>query len=170
MPLTLENIYYIGQTVAVLAVVVSLVAIYGQMKQQAQLSLFNATKDIMNQFSALQTQLMTDASLRHAIYKTTPLSEEEALQVYMYTATRGAIWATLQWAYDAGQIDDKAFEDIAPDVHLTLAMSPNVADALMKYIQDFPNTDDYRIFAPIREERDKRKMAAQALQAEGLHE
>ena len=98
--MTLETVYYITQIIAVGAILASLVAIYSQINQQNQISRFNATRDLINQFNDLNSLIITDASLRQTMHKETPLSDDEQRQIYPYVASRANIWASTQWAYD----------------------------------------------------------------------
>ena len=71
---TLEGIYQITQIIAFFAIIASLFAIYSQINQQNQISRFNATRDILNQYNTLNSLFISDASLRQSIYKETPVS------------------------------------------------------------------------------------------------
>ena len=156
---TLESIYQITQIIAFVAIIASLFAIYSQINQQNQLSRFNATRDILSEYNALNSLLITDASLRQSIYKETPLSDDEQRRLYLYAASRSNIWASLQWAYDTGQIADVDYQVIAIDVREELKASTNLADIYVRYINNFTGTDEYEIFEAVRDYRDKRDAA-----------
>jgi len=131
---TLEGVYQITQIIAFVAIIASLFAIYSQINQQNQISRFNATRDILNQFNALNSLLITDASLRQTIYKETPLSADEQRRLYTYATSRGNIWASTQWAYDTGQIAQADYQAIALDVREEMKASTNLADIYVTYI------------------------------------
>jgi len=156
---TLERIYQITQIIAFTAIIASLFAIYSQINQQNQISRFNATRDILNQYNALNSLIISDASLRQALFKETKLSDDEERQLYSYVASRGNIWSSAQWAYDTKQVAEADYQPIAIDVHQEMAGSTNLADTYVEYINNYTGTDELKIFEAVREYRDKRDAA-----------
>lgn len=155
----LESIYQITQIIAFIAIIASLFAIYSQINQQNQISRFNATRDILSEYNALNSLLITDASLRQSIYKETPLSDDEQRRLYLYAASRSNIWASLQWAYDTGQIAEADYQAIAIDVREEMKVSTILADTYVRFINNYTGTDELAIFEPVRDYRDERDAA-----------
>ena len=153
---TLESIYQITQIIAFVAIIASLFAIYSQINQQNQISRFNGTRDILNQYNALNSLVITDASLRQSIYKETPLTVDEQRRLYLYAASRGNIWASAQWAYDTGQIAEADYQAIVIDVREELKVSTNLADIYVTYINNYTGTEELAIYEAVRNYRDKR--------------
>jgi len=159
----LEGIYQITQIIAFVAIIASLFAIYSQINQQNQISRFNATRDILNQYNALNSLILTDAPLRQALYKETPLSDDEKRKLYTYVTSRGNIWSSTQWAYDTGQIAEADYQAIAIDVRQEMmAGSTHLADTYVTYINNYTGTDELKIFEGVREYRDKRDAAIES--------
>ena len=155
--MTLETIYYIGQTIAVIAILGSLVAIYIQIRQQNQLSRFNAIREVIEQYNALNGLVISEASLRAAINKTSPLSEDENFQLLTYAGSRCNIWSSIQTAYENGLIEERVFLAFETDVRREVAMSKNVAEAMISYMNEFPATKSIRIFRGIKEYKKRKK-------------
>jgi len=148
--MTLETIYYLSQIIAVAAIVASLVFVGIQIKQQNQLSRFNAARDIMVQYNALNSLVDGDASLRRAVLKDEPLTEDEELQLYACVAMRCNIWISIQMAYTTGQADKAAFLAMKHDVSRELSSYPHVANALVRYLKDNSGAETLEIFEPLR--------------------
>lgn len=164
---TLESIYQITQIIAFVAIIASLFAIYSQINQQNQISRFNGTRDILNQYNALNSLVITDASLRQTIYKETPLTVDEQRRLYLYAASRVNIWASAQWAYDTGQIADADYQAIAIDVREEMKASTNLADTYVRYIDNYTGTEELAIYDAVRDYRDKRDAALDSNDDEG---
>ena len=156
---TLESIYQITQIIAFVAIIASLFAINSQINQQNQISRFNGTRDILNQYNALNSLVISDASLRQTIYKETPFSDDEQIRLYYYAASRANIWSSTQWAYDTGQIAEADYQAIAIDVRQEMKASTNLADIYVTYINNYTGTDESKIFEAVRDYRDKRDAA-----------
>lgn len=105
----------------------------------------------MDQYNALNGLVVGDASLRRAIQKDGPLTDDEQLQVYACVAMRFNIWISIQTAYNMRQMDQSAFLAMKQDVRRELNTYPHVADALMPYLKDNPGTEMLEIFEPLRE-------------------
>ena len=157
--ITLENIYQVTQVIAFFAIIASLFAIYSQINQQNQISRFNATRDIFNQYNTLNSLLISEASLRQAIHKETPLSDDEKRQLYSYVASRGNIWSSVQWAYDTKQISETDYRAIVIDVRQEMLASKHLADTYVEYINNYTGTEELKIFDGVRRYREKRNSA-----------
>ena len=65
--MTLEEIYYIGQTIAVVAILASLGAIWFQMRQQARITSTEITRSTSDRAQAILGELYKDAELARLI-------------------------------------------------------------------------------------------------------
>ncbi len=114
--MTLEDIYYVGQTVAVVAILGSLFAVITQLRQ--------ATKQIKSAHetarqTALRDQIEGLERMTRTIYETPGLaavllrgnqglgglSDEERLRYITFCTTAFRVWERLHVQYVAGQID-----------------------------------------------------------------
>jgi hypothetical protein len=82
--MTLESIYYIGQTVAVLAILASLVALYFQQQQANKLAKSDMTQAAWNSLIATQAQMFSTAEgadfMQRGLYSAAPLTDAEKLR------------------------------------------------------------------------------------------
>ena len=67
----------IGEILGALAVFVTLVYLASQIKQSNDVSRFNASKDIMNQFNEINKLLATDSTMGRVLLKEGELSADE---------------------------------------------------------------------------------------------
>lgn len=85
--MTLENIYYIGQTVAVIAILVSLGAIWVQMRQTNRLAKLETTRMIWSDATALLRSQVEDAEkadfLQRALFAGEKISDAEKTRLYL---------------------------------------------------------------------------------------
>ena len=70
-----------GEIVGALAVLLTLVYLATQIKQSNDISRFNASKEIMNQFNQINRLVATDSSIRHLLMKSGELSVDEREQL-----------------------------------------------------------------------------------------
>ncbi len=84
---TLENIYYIGQTVAVIALLVSLAAIWFQIRQANRLAKLESTREIWtnaNQMLASQVDAAEKVDfLQRALFSGEKISDAEKSRLYI---------------------------------------------------------------------------------------
>ena len=85
--MTLENIYYIGQTVAVIAVLVSLIAIWVQMRQANHLAKLESTRMIWSDAVNMLRSQVDDQEkadfLQRALFTNDRLSDAEKTRLYL---------------------------------------------------------------------------------------
>ncbi|MEO1250922.1 MAG: hypothetical protein AAFW81_01090 [Pseudomonadota bacterium] len=89
--MTLENIYYIGQTVAVIAILASLGAIWGQMRQANRLAKLETTRAIWMDAGARVLSQVEDAEktefLQRALFGAGDLTDAEKTRLYLTLAS-----------------------------------------------------------------------------------
>lgn len=111
--MTLENIYYIGQTIAVVAIMGSLVALIVQMRQANRLA----------RAAAIRSQLESLQYIVQAVYRTPglaellakgntgqPLTDIERMQVTAYLTEAERTWEALYDTYRHGLVDPELWE------------------------------------------------------------
>lgn len=111
--MTLEDIYFIGQTIAVVAILGSLIALIIQMRQANRLA----------RAAAVRTQLESLQTIVQAVYRTPglaeliakgntgqSLSEIERMQVTAYLTEAERTWEALFETYRNGLVDPELWE------------------------------------------------------------
>ena len=85
--MTLETIYYVGQTIAVVAILISLAAIWFQMKQTHDLARVDSSRNMWMYVSEVMTSLVEDsdksAFFHKALYSTGKLTDAEKTRFYL---------------------------------------------------------------------------------------
>lgn len=69
----------IGEIVGASAVLITLIYLATQVRRSNELSLFSASKEIVNQFNDLNRLVTTDSELRQLLKKTGELTPDEAV-------------------------------------------------------------------------------------------
>lgn len=103
--MTLETIYYIGQTIAVFAILGSLMAIYLQQKRTNQYELANGQRDLLNQAKDGLSMAGTDAFTLESIQL--GLHDYEALSPLQQARFSGwvySIFMTIQQSFYLNQV------------------------------------------------------------------
>jgi len=89
--MTLENIYYIGQTIAVLAILASLGAIWFQIRQSNRLAKLETTRTIWSDATEMLRSQVEDKEkadfLQRALFAGEKLSEAEKVRLYLILAS-----------------------------------------------------------------------------------
>ncbi len=85
--MTLENIYYVGQTIAVIAVLVSLVAIWLQIRQANRLAKLETTRTIWTNANQMLMSQVEDNEkaefLQKALFSGEKISDAEKTRLYI---------------------------------------------------------------------------------------
>ena len=93
--MTLENIYYIGQTIAVLAILVSLVAIYFQQRQRVRQANAEAVRDVFEKYQSYLGSLSTDPEYARLVRVSTlyweKLSDNQKFLTHLFWWKLGSI-------------------------------------------------------------------------------
>ena len=144
-----EAIGAIGEIVGAGAVIATLVYLAAQVKKANELSRFNATKEIVNQFNDLNRLATTDTMLRSVLMKTGDLSADESEQVYNFAMMFCNVWISAQTAYDNDQLDRETYQACAKDVSIELDRWPNFRPALERWLSNYPEHKNREIMQPI---------------------
>ena len=137
-----------GEIVGAIAVVVTLLYLATQIRRSNELSRFNAAKEIMNQFNDLNRMVVVDSELRQLLHKDGDLSADEREQVYNFAMMYCNVWASIQTAYDNGQIDPALYAGGAKDVQIEIDRWPNFRFAIEQWLSNYPELAHYEIFRP----------------------
>ncbi len=112
--MTLENIYYVGQTVAVVAILGSLVAIYTQQRQANKIARMDMSQRVSDSFAGTMRQLMTNkelaAAFRKVMFERSELAPVEATQILIYFNLTVTAHADAYLAHSEGLIDRRTLE------------------------------------------------------------
>jgi len=138
----------IGEIVGAIAVFVTLIYLATQIKQSNDLSRFNASKEIMNQFNDLNRMVVADSELRQLLMKNGSLSADEREHVYNFAMMFCNVWLSIQTAYDSGQIDENFYAAGAKDVQIEIDRWPNFRSAIERWLSNYPELAHYEIFRP----------------------
>lgn len=140
-----------GEIVGALAVLLTLVYLATQIKQSNDISRFNASKEIMNQFNEINRLVATDSSIRHLLMKSGELSVDEREQLYNFAMMFCNIWQTIQSAYDSGQVDVEFYAAGKKDVLVEVDRWPNFRSAVEDWLSNYPEFSDLEIFRSLRD-------------------
>ena len=153
--MTIQDLGSIGELIAALATVATLIYLATQIKQSKEqisqsnsLARFNAVRNVMDQFNELNKLIVTDKSLRQVLEKPDDLSPEESEQVYTYAMMFCAVWTSVQAAHDNGQIDEWLFEAVLEDVSVELNRWPRFRWGVEKWLSNYPQNRHLRVFQP----------------------
>lgn len=144
-----EAIGAIGELVGAAAVLATLVYLAAQVRKSNELSRFNATKEIVNQFNDLNRLVTTDASLRNVLMKTGELTADESEQIYNFGMMFCNVWISAQIAYDNDQLDEETYRACVKDVSIELNRWPNFRQALERWLSNYPEHRHREIMQPI---------------------
>jgi len=111
--MTLEEISYIGQAVAAIAVLVSLAAVYGQLQQNNKIARADLTQSIWLNAGQMNLSLYDTpekAELMHrALYGTGPLTDVETLQMRSVIGVALGLHEAAFNAHKRGLMEDGAY-------------------------------------------------------------
>jgi hypothetical protein len=141
-----EAIGAIGQVAGAIAVFVTLLYLAIQIRRSNELSRFSATKEIMNQFNDLNKMVVSDSELRQLLHKNTALSADEQERLYNFAMMYCNVWASIQTAYDNGQVDKAFFSGGMKDVQIEIDRWPNFCSAIERWLSNYPELAHYEIF------------------------
>jgi hypothetical protein len=110
----------LGEIFGGLAVLITLIYLAAQVRHSNDLAIFNASKELMNQFNALNQLVTTDSDLRQTLMKTGDLSADEQERVYNFAMMYCNVWYSVQSADDNGQIDQRFYLAGCKDVEVEL--------------------------------------------------
>ena len=112
--MTLESIYYIGQTIAVAAILGSLVAIYAQQRQANKIARMDMSQRVSDSFAGTMRELMTNKELastfRKVMFERSEPAPVEATQILIYFNLTVAAHADAFLAHSEGLIDRRTLE------------------------------------------------------------
>ncbi len=143
-----EAIGAIGQVAGAMAVFATLLYLAIQIRRTNELSRFSATKEIMNQFNDLNRMVVSDSELRQLLQKNTALSADEQERIYNFAMMFCNIWASIQTAYDNGQVDEAFFAAGMKDVQIEIDRWPNFRSSIRRWLSNYPELAHYEIFQP----------------------
>lgn len=125
-----------GEILGAAAVLVTLVYLATQVRRSNELSRFNATKEIVNQFNDLNRLVTTDSTLRKVLLKSDGLTADEIEQIYNFAMMFCNVWVSAQIAYDNDQLEVETYKACARDVSIELTRWPNFRPALEKWLSN----------------------------------
>ena len=106
--MTLENIYYIGQTIAVVAILGSLAGIYFQQRQANKIARSDMSQRVSSSFSDSMRELMSNPGLalafRKVMFERSELDPVESTQILTYFNLTLTAHADAYLAYNEGLI------------------------------------------------------------------
>lgn len=122
--MTLEEISYIGQAVAAVAVLVSLAAVYGQLQQNNKIARADLTHSVWLSAGAMNLSLydtLEKAELMHrAIYGTGPLSDVDKLRLINFFAVALGVGEAAFNLRQRGLMEDGAYKGLEAGTRLYL--------------------------------------------------
>lgn len=114
--MTLENVYYVGQTIAVVAILGSLLAIFFQQRQTNKIARVDITQRVSSGYGDSMRSMMSDpglaAAFRKVMFDRTELTPVEKTQILIYFNLTLTAHADAYLAYTEGLIDRRALEGL----------------------------------------------------------
>lgn len=114
--MTLENIYYISQTIAVFAILGSLAAIYFQQRQANKIARRDISQRVSSSYGDSVRELMVNpelaATFRKVMFEQAELSPLEATQILTYFNLTVAAHHDAYLAYREGLVDARMMEGL----------------------------------------------------------
>ena len=144
-----EALGALGEIISAAAVLATLMYLAAQVRKSNELSRFNATKEIVNQFNDLNRLAVTDGALRKVLMKTGELDADESELVYNFGMMFCNVWISAQIAYDNDQLDLETYRACSKDVSIELNRWPNFRPALERWLSNYPEHRDREIMQPI---------------------
>lgn len=139
----------VGEIFGAAAVLITLIYLATQVRRSNELSRFNATKEIANQYNDLNRLLTTESELRRLLIKTGELTEDESEQIYNFAVMFCNIWVSAQIAYDNDQIEATVYKACARDVSIELERWRNFRPAVEKWLALYSEYEKVEIMQPI---------------------
>ena len=139
----------VGEILGAIAVLITLIYLATQVRRSNELSRFNASKEVMNQFNDLNHLVTTDSSLRQLLMKEGQLTADEREQLCNFAMMFCNVWMSVQIAYDNDQIDKSLYDAGAKDVSIELARWPNFRSAAEQWLANYPENAHYEIMQPV---------------------
>ncbi len=108
--MTLETIYYIGQTIAVVAILVSLIAIWFQMKQTHDLARLESSRNMWIYVSERMTTFVDDsekaAFFHQALYTTSDITDAQKTRFYLLMSSLLMMFENGYTMHHEGMMED----------------------------------------------------------------
>lgn len=136
----------IGEIAGAIAVFVTLAYLAVQVRQTNKMARFETIREVMGQFNSLNLLYATDASLREVLLKEGELTGDQEEQVYAYVDSYCNAWATVQSAFDQGQIDAALFNGAVRDVDIAIKRWPGMRRAVDRWTRNYPELAGSEIF------------------------
>ena len=136
----------IGETFGAAAVLITLLYLAAQVRQSNVMASFETAREIMAQFNDLNRLYATDSSIRQVLLKDDELSIEEDEQLYTYADMYCNAWATAQFAFNQGQIDEVLYTGVVSDVQVALNRWPRMRKKIERWLHNYPQFRTYEIF------------------------
>lgn len=112
--MTLEEIYYIGQTIAVFALLISILFVGYQIRQNTKAIKATSHHAITDSFNQINALVISDPKVarlwRVGIAGSAELSEDDAISFSMMALAYMRIFETLFYQYKNGTMDKKLFD------------------------------------------------------------
>jgi hypothetical protein len=112
--MTLENIYYVGQTVAVAALLVSILFVGYQIRQNTKAIKATSHHAITDSFNQINALIISDPEVarlwRLGMAGTAELNEDDATSFSLMALAYMRVFETLYYQYKNGTMDKKLFD------------------------------------------------------------
>lgn len=114
--MTLEELYYVSQIVAVVAIIGSLVAIYFQQRQTNRIARSQMSQSVSDSYQGTMRELMTPelaGIFRKVMFEPAPLSPVQTTQILVYFNLAASSFRDAFHAERDGLVDDRLLEQFA---------------------------------------------------------
>ena len=119
--MTLENIYYIGQTIAVVAILASLAAIWIQMRQANRLAKLETSRAIWMDAGARITSQIEDAEkaefLQRALFGADDLTAAEKTRLYLVLSSMFLVFENGFVMHRSGMMEERFWPRMRDSLH-----------------------------------------------------
>jgi hypothetical protein len=144
--MTIQELGNIGEFLAAIATVATLVYLAAQIRQTNLISKSDSAKDLLQRFDDLNQLLVTDASLRHVLNKRSGHTPDELDQVYAFANFKCNLLVSAQTAYSAGRIDTNLYLSVKKDVGVSVDVWPVTRAAILLWRERYPDLADMPLF------------------------
>ena len=135
-----------GEFVGAVAVMFTLGYLAIQIRQSNKISLFNATRELVESSNEVNRLVMANGTIRQLLVKTEDLSDDEREQLFRFALMLANSWVAFQTAFDNGQITAGTYDAGLRDVSIAMERWPNFREFAVEAASYYPANSEMPIF------------------------
>ena len=141
-----EVIAATGEWAGAIAVVITLAYLAKQIKQAREVGQFNASKELFERFDEINQLLITNPETRQLLIGSGELTPDEEEHLYTVANLFCNQWASVEEAFNQGQISEQMFSALIDDVPACKERWPRIVTFIEKWLHNYPGFRNFRIF------------------------